>query len=75
MFISMGAARKIQTEIDRTLKKVQEGIDVFDEIWDKVGAVWLHWRSIAQLLSKVMMQSLGSQQPSAQQEQTPMLRT
>lgn len=37
----MGAARKIQSEIDRTLKKVQEGIDVFDEIWSKVGAVKL----------------------------------
>lgn len=37
----MGAARKIQSEIDRTLKKVQEGIDVFEEIWSKVGAVWL----------------------------------
>jgi CCR4-NOT transcription complex subunit 3 len=32
----MGAARKMQAEIDRTLKKVQEGIDIFDEIWDKV---------------------------------------
>ncbi len=31
----MGAARKIQSEIDRTLKKVQEGIDIFDEIWEK----------------------------------------
>mmetsp|Transcript_14010 Transcript_14010/g.42303 ORF Transcript_14010/g.42303 Transcript_14010/m.42303 type:complete len:755 (+) Transcript_14010:91-2355(+) len=34
----MGAARKIQSEIDRTLKKVQEGIDIFDEIWEKVYA-------------------------------------
>lgn len=32
----MGAARKLQAEIDRTLKKVQEGIIEFDEIWDKV---------------------------------------
>lgn len=32
----MGAARKLQAEIDRTLKKVQEGIDEFDQIWDKV---------------------------------------
>eukprot|EP00210_Caulerpa_lentillifera_P003676 g3509.t1 len=31
----MGAARKLQAEIDRTLKKVQEGIIEFDEIWDK----------------------------------------
>jgi Not1 N-terminal domain, CCR4-Not complex component len=59
VFISMGAARKIQTEIDRTLKKVQEGIDVFDEIWDKVGAIRPHWRAVAQLLSRVMVQSPG----------------
>jgi hypothetical protein len=32
----MGANRKLQQEIDRTLKKVTEGIDVFDEIWNKV---------------------------------------
>lgn len=63
MFISMGAARKIQTEIDRTLKKVQEGIDVFDEIWDKVGALRPHWRAVAQLLSRVMAQSPGCQAP------------
>ena len=33
---TMGANRKLQQEIDRTLKKVQEGIEVFDQIWDKV---------------------------------------
>jgi len=32
----MGAARKLQVEIDRTLKKVQEGIVEFDQIWEKV---------------------------------------
>lgn len=32
----MGANRKLQQEIDRTLKKVQEGIEVFDQIWEKV---------------------------------------
>lgn len=32
----MGANRKLQIEIDRTLKKVAEGIETFDEIWDKV---------------------------------------
>ena len=32
----MAANRKLQGEIDRTLKKVQEGVEVFDEIWDKV---------------------------------------
>ncbi|KAJ0714727.1 putative CCR4-Not complex component, Not domain, CCR4-NOT complex subunit/5 domain superfamily [Helianthus annuus] len=33
---SMGASRKLQIEIDRVLKKVQEGVDVFDSIWNKV---------------------------------------
>lgn len=32
----MGASRKLQGEIDRVLKKVQEGIEVFDSIWNKV---------------------------------------
>lgn len=32
----MAHAKKLQAEIDRTLKKVQEGIDEFDEIWEKV---------------------------------------
>ena len=32
----MGANRKLQLEIDRTLKKVTEGIEVFDQIWEKV---------------------------------------
>ncbi|OMO95544.1 hypothetical protein CCACVL1_05380 [Corchorus capsularis] len=33
----MGASRKFQGEIDRVLK-VQEGVDVFDSIWNKVSA-------------------------------------
>ncbi|KAF7147372.1 hypothetical protein RHSIM_Rhsim03G0000400 [Rhododendron simsii] len=32
----MGASRKLQGEIDRVLKKVQEGVDLFDSIWNKV---------------------------------------
>ncbi|XP_023756787.1 general negative regulator of transcription subunit 3 isoform X2 [Lactuca sativa] len=32
----MGASRKLQGEIDRVLKKVQEGVDIFDSIWNKV---------------------------------------
>ena len=31
----MGATRKLQGEIDRVLKKVTEGVDVFDGIWNK----------------------------------------
>ena len=33
---TQGDRRKLQTEIDRTLKKVQEGVEVFDSIWEKV---------------------------------------
>lgn len=29
----MGTLRKLQTEIDKTLKKVSEGLQIFDDIW------------------------------------------
>ncbi|KAJ7781600.1 Not1 N-terminal domain, CCR4-Not complex component-domain-containing protein [Mycena metata] len=32
------AARKLQTEIDRTLKKVSEGVELFESIYDKLQA-------------------------------------
>ncbi|GAA5984098.1 hypothetical protein JCM10908_006050 [Rhodotorula pacifica] len=32
------AARKLQTEIDKTLKKVQEGVEVFESIFEKIQA-------------------------------------
>ena len=32
----MAAARKVQAEINQCLKKVEEGVAVFDDIWDKV---------------------------------------
>lgn len=32
----MSGARKLQTEIDRVMKKVDEGVELFDEIWEKV---------------------------------------
>ncbi|KAL7993843.1 putative pyridoxal-phosphate dependent enzyme, CCR4-NOT complex subunit/5 domain superfamily [Plasmopara halstedii] len=34
----MAGQRKLLSEIDRTLKKVSEGVEVFNEIWDKVYA-------------------------------------
>lgn len=34
----MAGQRKLMSEIDRTLKKVSEGVDVFNDIWDKVYA-------------------------------------
>lgn len=39
----MGASRKLQGEIDRVLKKVQEGVDVFDSIWNKVFCLCKHF--------------------------------
>jgi hypothetical protein len=32
----MGTLRKLQTEIDKTLKKVAEGLGIFDDIWEQV---------------------------------------
>eukprot|EP00608_Synchroma_pusillum_P000361 CAMPEP_0198442960 /NCGR_PEP_ID=MMETSP1452-20131203/68796_1 /TAXON_ID=1181717 /ORGANISM="Synchroma pusillum, Strain CCMP3072" /LENGTH=253 /DNA_ID=CAMNT_0044163587 /DNA_START=1 /DNA_END=758 /DNA_ORIENTATION=- len=32
----MANLRRLMQEIDRTLKKVDEGVDLFDEIWEKV---------------------------------------
>ncbi|KAF8558818.1 hypothetical protein OG21DRAFT_1432475 [Imleria badia] len=32
------AARKLQTEIDRTLKKVSEGVELFESVYDKMQA-------------------------------------
>ncbi|GAU96711.1 hypothetical protein RvY_08116-2 [Ramazzottius varieornatus] len=32
----MSDKRKLLAEVDRTLKKIQEGMDVFDDIWSKV---------------------------------------
>ena len=33
----MAASRKLQQEIERTIKRINEGCDEFDQIWDKVG--------------------------------------
>lgn len=33
---TMSNARKLQSEIDKIMKKIAEGVEVFDEIWDKV---------------------------------------
>ena len=34
----MSNARKLQTEIDKIMKKIDEGVIIFDDIWDKVYA-------------------------------------
>ena len=47
----MGTLRKLQTEIDKTLKKVAEGLSVFDDIWEQVRAYCLLNRSLETLCS------------------------
>jgi CCR4-NOT transcription complex subunit 3 len=39
----MAAQRKLQNEIDKTLKKVQEGMEIFDDLWNKVDTAHLFW--------------------------------
>lgn len=34
----MAAERKLKGEIDRTLKKVLEGQDIFEDLWNQVRA-------------------------------------
>lgn len=34
----MATLRKLQTEIEKTLKRVQEGLQVFDDYWEQVRA-------------------------------------
>lgn len=36
VYIAMAATRKLQGEIDRCLKKVTEGVETFEDIWQKV---------------------------------------
>jgi Not1 N-terminal domain, CCR4-Not complex component len=38
----MSTVRKLQQDIEKTLKKVYEGIEVFDRIWDKVCSTGVH---------------------------------
>lgn len=35
----MAAERKLKSEIDRTLKKVQEGQELFDDLWNQVSPI------------------------------------
>lgn len=36
----MAAERKLKAEIDRTLKKVIEGQEVFEDLWKQVKSQW-----------------------------------
>ena len=44
----MAASRKLQQEIERTLKRIAEGCEEFDAIWDKVGFVFWGGKERAQ---------------------------
>lgn len=43
----MSALRKLQSEIDKTLKKLDEGIGVFEDLWDKVRVALVTRKEIA----------------------------
>ena len=36
LLVHMADRRRLQGEIDKTLKKVNEGVDAFDDVWNKV---------------------------------------
>lgn len=36
VYIAMAATRKLQGEIERCLKKVSEGVETFEDTWQKV---------------------------------------
>ena len=47
----MGTLRKLQTEIDKTSKKVQEGLGIFDDFWDQVSIYNSYNNNIKSFLS------------------------
>ena len=36
LLVHMADRRRLQGEIDKTLKKVHEGVEAFDDVWNKV---------------------------------------
>ena len=36
LLVHMADRRRLQGEIDKTLKKINEGVEAFDDIWQKV---------------------------------------
>ena len=36
LLVHMADRRRLQGEIDKTLKKVNEGVEAFDDVWQKV---------------------------------------
>ena len=37
LLVHMADRRRLQGEIDKTLKKINEGVEAFDDVWQKVG--------------------------------------
>ena len=40
LLVHMADRRRLQGEIDKTLKKVNEGVEAFDDVWQKVNISW-----------------------------------
>lgn len=36
LLVNMADRRRLQGEIDKTLKKVNEGVEAFDDVWQRV---------------------------------------
>ena len=36
LLVHMADRRRLQGEIDKTLKKINEGVEAFDDVWQKV---------------------------------------
>lgn len=58
LLVHMADRRRLQGEIDKTLKKVNEGVDAFDDVWQKVSDT-----SLSYILSKLQMFTLTPQFP------------
>ena len=43
LLVHMADRRRLQGEIDKTLKKINEGVEAFDDVWQKVGASLLFY--------------------------------
>ena len=38
LLVHMADRRRLQGEIDKTLKKINEGVEAFDDVWQKVSS-------------------------------------
>ena len=53
LLVHMADRRRLQGEIDKTLKKVNEGVEAFDDVWQKVFSTQKNIRSLANIKYRV----------------------